>query len=300
KEGLLRVSFFQTRHLERPDLKTQFGRKAAACGMVFKGTDWRAVYSGDLASPQELSVPAKGCDLLIHEMAHTSPEAVAEFATSAKIPHVLITHIGAGFDQSPGKIADVFSKYYSGDLIVAEDGTRVQLSKIRKNKTILAQPEPVSPVKISADHRQAAALSAVFLNTLQQDFFLPSGTAGQILQAAESLLQPVLAAKTVQPGQVRITLNRLDSPSGAENGKIDVTLTLDAGSQDTAIKSQGGPTALRRKRIIRLYHEAQQQGGVLTQEDLARLLNASVRTIRRDLTALSAAGYPVKTLGQMK
>lgn len=66
--------------------------------------------------------------------------------------------------------------------------------------------------------------------------------------------------------------------------QLTVTLTLDAGEEDLKVKEKQGITALRRHRIERVCHEAFQQGGLLTVEDLAsRLFNCGERTISRDL-----------------
>ena len=54
--------------------------------MIINGPGWRIVYSGDVASTTELIPFVKGCDLLIHEMAHIPPEEVAQFAEAAKYP----------------------------------------------------------------------------------------------------------------------------------------------------------------------------------------------------------------------
>ncbi len=132
KEALIRVTFFKTQHLEQPRLKTAFGPKAVACGMVIDGPGWRVVYSGDLDSPQELASYVGGCDLLIHEMAHHRPEEVAEFAAAAKIPQILISHLGPEFDEAPEKIVEAFSDIYEGHLIVAEDGLSVSLNARNK------------------------------------------------------------------------------------------------------------------------------------------------------------------------
>jgi ribonuclease Z len=134
KEALIRVSYFKTQHLERPKLKTQFGSKAVACGMVIAGPGWRIVYSGDLRSSQELGPYIEGCDLLIHEMAHVKPEEVADFAATARVPQVLITHIGPEFDEAPEKIVEAFAGRYRGKLTVAEDGTRVRLKPTSRQK----------------------------------------------------------------------------------------------------------------------------------------------------------------------
>ncbi|MBN1994801.1 MAG: MBL fold metallo-hydrolase [Anaerolineae bacterium] len=129
KEALLRVTFFKTQHLESTAYKTNFGRKAVALGMVINGPGWRIVYSGDLGSPEELSPFMNGCDLLIHELAHHQPETVADFAATAKVPHVLISHIGPEFDETPARIIQAFKDRYPGKLTVAEDGTKVQLNE---------------------------------------------------------------------------------------------------------------------------------------------------------------------------
>jgi ribonuclease Z len=127
KEALLRLTYFQTAHLEKPKLKTNFGRKAVACGMVINGPGWRIVYSGDINSPSELTPYINGCDILIHEIAHPQPEEIAEFAESAGVPHVVASHLGPDFDEAPEKIVQAFAGRYHGRLTVAEDGTIIPL-----------------------------------------------------------------------------------------------------------------------------------------------------------------------------
>jgi ribonuclease Z len=128
KEALVRVTFFKTQHLEDTKYKAVFGRKAVACGMVINGPGWRILYSGDLRSPDELSSYVPGCDLLVHEMAHHHPEEVADFAAMAEVPHVLISHLGPEFDESPARIIEAFKDRYLGQLTIAEDGTRIELT----------------------------------------------------------------------------------------------------------------------------------------------------------------------------
>ncbi len=127
QEGLLQVRYFKTEHLENPKAKADFGDKAIACGIVIDGPGWRIVYSGDITSPTELDSHVGKCDLLIHEMAHVQPEAVADFAATAKIPHVLISHLSPEFADAPEKIVEAFAGRYTGQLTIAEDGTRVAL-----------------------------------------------------------------------------------------------------------------------------------------------------------------------------
>lgn len=132
KDALIRVTYFKTQHLEKSKYKTQFGRKAIAGGMIVNGPGWRIVYSGDLRSPEELAPYVADCDLLIHEMAHHRPEDVADFVAMATVPHVLVSHLGPEFDETPEAIVEAFAGRYTGRLTVAEDGTKVRLSKAPK------------------------------------------------------------------------------------------------------------------------------------------------------------------------
>ncbi len=68
--------------------------------------------------------------------------------------------------------------------------------------------------------------------------------------------------------------------------------------QDRQIGASDGAEALRRHRIVRLSEEAREQGGLLTEEDLAELLFCDVRTIRRAIGYLRHQGLVVATRGQ--
>ena len=81
---------------------------------------------------------------------------------------------------------------------------------------------------------------------------------------------------------------------------VEVTWTLDAGEEDLEVLRKHGRTALRRVRILRLVDEALDQRGEPTQEDLAKALGVSARTIRSDIAALEAEGYRVTTRGHLR
>lgn len=82
---------------------------------------------------------------------------------------------------------------------------------------------------------------------------------------------------------------------------VTAVLTLDAGEEDLKIKEQSGVTVLRRHRLERVAHEAFQQGGLLTVEDLAhRLMNCGERTLCRDLAALRKGGVIVPLRSTIK
>jgi len=102
-------------------------------------------------------------------------------------------------------------------------------------------------------------------------------------------------------GQMTFLALSGDTPPGrpiAECKRIAVTLTLDSSDDLEALRS--GIAALRRSKIQRLTQEAREQGALLTQEDLARLLCTSRSTIKRDITWLRKQGTDVPTRGQVK
>jgi hypothetical protein len=102
---------------------------------------------------------------------------------------------------------------------------------------------------------------------------------------------------------MRLTAVSEREPGGkplAATRKIAVVVTVDGGLEDLEVQRQFGGGALRRARILRMAEEAVDQGGVLTQEDLARVLRAGVRTVRRDVSALRGEGHWVPTRGTLK
>jgi len=82
----------------------------------------------------------------------------------------------------------------------------------------------------------------------------------------------------------------------AECRLVFVKLTLFA-EEDRKVLKEKGLITLRRRRIIRMSHEALDQGALLTQEDLAELLTTSVRTVRYDIAHLREKGVNIPTRG---
>jgi len=70
--------------------------------------------------------------------------------------------------------------------------------------------------------------------------------------------------------------------------------------EDIQIAGKRGANGYRQHCVIRLTEQAREQGGLLTQEDLARLLHCDVRTIRRDVADFRERGVMVATRGQQK
>jgi len=111
----------------------------------------------------------------------------------------------------------------------------------------------------------------------------------------------------VRDGQMRYSCIRCDEGPGkplCECRKVSVTLTVlhCVDKQDLAgHAAPGGMSAeVRQRRIVRIVEEAREQGGLLTQEDLAEILMCDVRTIRRDITTLKQQGFVLPTRGQQQ
>jgi DNA-binding Lrp family transcriptional regulator len=144
---------------------------------------------------------------------------------------------------------------------------------------------------------------AAFLHVLQDEFNFSQRVSHELLSTAQEMLVGSVPTSAVRPGQVRLVVASLKAPFGpplAETDKVEVTLTVEAGTEDVAVKAQTGLEGQRRGRILRLTAEALEQGRVLTQEDLARALGVEARTIRRDVQSLKAEGHLIHTRGQVK
>ncbi|MGH2667731.1 MAG: DUF1670 domain-containing protein [bacterium] len=140
-----------------------------------------------------------------------------------------------------------------------------------------------------------------FLYELETDFELAPAASRAVLATA----QQVLLASGGEPrqGQMRVTVVSVEEPSGkplAAMKKVSVVATVDAGLEDLEVLRDFGVQGVRRARVLRMTEEAVDQGGVLTQEDLARLCQSDVRTIRRDVGALRGEGHWVPTRGAVK
>ncbi len=141
---------------------------------------------------------------------------------------------------------------------------------------------------------EARHLDAQFLAEIQAGMNCSRFEAEAILAKVHAIYDPVWEGGTrLGPGQVQLmVIDASVAPNVplAQAQQRLVTLTLDAGADDLAVRRQGGVTALRRHRVARITEEAFQQGGLLTLEGIADLFNCAVRTLVTDLAALRAAG----------
>lgn len=83
--------------------------------------------------------------------------------------------------------------------------------------------------------------------------------------------------------------------------KIRVVLTHVKRDEDLEVLKEHGTAAKRRQQIQRMCVETQEQGALLTQEDLGMLLDSDIRTVRRDIKELEeGTGIVVPTRGTMR
>mgnify|MGYP001459635177 CR=1 FL=1 len=100
--------------------------------------------------------------------------------------------------------------------------------------------------------------------------------------------------------------DQLKSNSDQAQQVFDNTIAKPA-AQEQVLKEElpvypGGETALYAfiSKETKYPEEAREQGGLLTQEDLAEILQCDVRTIRRDIYTLKQRGFELPTRGQQQ
>jgi len=144
---------------------------------------------------------------------------------------------------------------------------------------------------------------AAFLHVLRREFNFSPRVSRELLNTAKEMLVGGVPSAAVRPGQVRLVVTSLKAPFGPpleETDKVEVTLTVDAGVEDAGVRRREKAEGLRQGRILRLTEESLEQGGLLTQEDLARALGVTARTIRRDVRILKREGHLIQTRGFVK
>ena len=105
-------------------------------------------------------------------------------------------------------------------------------------------------------------------------------------------------------GQMIFYAVSADAPSGVpieKCHKLCVVLSHVNRREDLDTLKEHGTAAKRRQQIVRIALEAQEQGGLLSQEDLALILDSDVRTIRSDIRRLrQEAQIVVPTRGTVR
>ena len=106
-------------------------------------------------------------------------------------------------------------------------------------------------------------------------------------------------------GQLKYSCVSAAEPPGkpiAECQMLCVVLTVfdEEDEQELSWHEKDASIEKRWRRLLRISEEAREQDGLLTQEDLAKILMCDVRTIRRDIADLRKADIVVPTRGTVK
>lgn len=147
---------------------------------------------------------------------------------------------------------------------------------------------------------QAKSVEEAIIDQIGRDFNLAPFMARTHFEQMQRYFERYLGL-TRDVGQATFLALSAANPPGqavADCERVAVTLTLDSADDLEALRQ--GVATLRRSKIQRLTREAQEQGALLTQEDLARLLCASRSSIKRDIVHLRREGTNVPTRGQIK
>jgi hypothetical protein len=136
---------------------------------------------------------------------------------------------------------------------------------------------------------------------LQKDYGFPRAVCRSLVGMFHEYLDLYFGSSR-SGNQIVFHATAFDVPPGRpseEMRTVPVMLTM-FDEQDVITTSEEGQTALLHKRILRLTTEAYDQGGLLTQADLAVLLGQGVRTIKRTISDIQEDGAMVYTRGNMR
>jgi hypothetical protein len=124
-----------------------------------------------------------------------------------------------------------------------------------------------------------------FIDRLEREFeFSPRMSRGVLDVVTEMFFDN----REIGAGQVDYTCVSAEEGPGKsmdELKKVRVKLTRDLVS-DEDVEARLGASAKRKVQLLRITEEAYDQGGLLTQEDLGRIIGVSARTVRRDVEEL--------------
>jgi len=137
----------------------------------------------------------------------------------------------------------------------------------------------------------------IFVNTLKREYELSPAESRGILELAKNCLFGEVPKTVGKQKFVCASKRAKHGRSLRDQELIEVELTLDGGIEDLDIMRVQGSKALRQYKLLRITEEAFIQGGLLTQEDIGRVLQVSSRTVREDIRELQKDGNLVRTRG---
>ena len=137
----------------------------------------------------------------------------------------------------------------------------------------------------------------LFINSLRKEYELSPAESHGILELAKSCLFGDVPQVIGKQKFLCASKKAKHGRALKEQQKIKVELTLDGGIEDHHVLRTQGSKVLRQLKILLISEEAYEQGGLLTQEDIGRLLQVSSRTVREDIGELQKDGNLVRTRG---
>jgi biotin operon repressor len=137
----------------------------------------------------------------------------------------------------------------------------------------------------------------IFINSLRCEFELSPAESKGVLDLAKSCLMGGVPGSVGKIKYICASKNARHGRPLSEQELVEVELTVDNGIEDLQVLRECGKKALRQLKILRMSDEAGCVDGSLTQEDLARILGVTARTIRSDIRELEQDGYFIHTRG---
>jgi hypothetical protein len=132
---------------------------------------------------------------------------------------------------------------------------------------------------------------------LEHGFEMSPKQSVLVFETAKGIL---LEHHQMERGKVAVVGVEMGQSAGKrmeEAKKREVVVTVDGGIEDLEYFGRHGRKELRRMQLLRMIDEGIDQGVVFSEEDLAKLLSTSTRTVKRDIRVLRQDGCEVQTRG---
>lgn len=131
----------------------------------------------------------------------------------------------------------------------------------------------------------------------EQEYRMPPAVARSTTSTAVSILNGNNELLAVKAGQMKAIAVSKDEPAGKalKHCKMnEIVVTVDDGETDKSHEDR------RREALCRISEEAYDQDSLFTEDDLARILHCSTRTIKRDVKLLESKGILIPLRGRIK
>jgi biotin operon repressor len=132
---------------------------------------------------------------------------------------------------------------------------------------------------------------------LENGFEMSPKQSALVFETAKGILLEHHQMERGKVGVVGVEMGQSAGKRMDEAKKREVVVTLDGGIEDLEYFGKHGRKELRRMQLLRMIDEGIDQGVVFSEEDLAKLLSTSTRTVKRDIRVLRQDGCEVQTRG---